>query len=63
LNGIGLMSIAVLAVGSCLLPLGVLTDNAMLTLLAVPFTVAGVLGLSDDLVLHNRISKKVLGLE
>jgi hypothetical protein len=63
LNGIGLMSIVLLAVGSCLLPLGVLTDNTMLSVLAVPFAVAGGLGLSDDLVMQNRISKKVLGLE
>ena len=61
MNGIGLMSLALLSVGS-LLPVGMMTGNSMLTALAVPFIVVGTLGLLDDLVFHEYLTKKVLGL-
>jgi len=56
------MSLALLSVGS-LLPVGMMTGNSMLTALAVPFIVVGTLGLLDDLVFHEYLTKKVLGLK
>jgi hypothetical protein len=60
-NGIGLMSLALLSVGS-LLPVGIMTGNSMLTALATLFIVAGTLGLLDDLVFNERLTKKLLRL-
>jgi hypothetical protein len=61
-NGIGLMSIALLSVGSLLL-MGFATGNLLLVALALPFFVAGTVGLLDDLVLEERLTKKLLGLK
>jgi hypothetical protein len=61
-NGIGLMSIALLSVGSLLL-MGFATGNLLLVGLALPFFVAGTVGLLDDLVLEERLTKKLLGLK
>lgn len=62
MNGIGLMSLALLSVGS-LLPIGFWTNNLVLVGLALPFAVAGTLGLLDDLVFKERLTKRLLGLK
>jgi hypothetical protein len=62
-NGIGLMAIVTLAVGCQLVIAGAVSGNMVSLVLGVPFALAGALGLADDLVLKEWLTKKLLGLE
>lgn len=63
MNGVGLMSLALLSVGTLLLPLGIARADPVLSVVAMPFAVVGGLGLADDLLFNERITKKLLGLD
>lgn len=63
MNGIGLMAGATLAVGVQLVMVGAATANTLSLWLGMPFAIAGFLGLADDLVFDERITKKLLGLK
>jgi hypothetical protein len=62
-NGIGLISLSALIVAIQLLAVGIATGNILSIAIGVPFAVVGLLGLTDDIVLNERITKKLLGLE
>jgi hypothetical protein len=57
------MSLALLSVGTLLLPLGIARADPVLSVVAMPFAVVGGLGLADDLLFNERITKKLLGLD
>jgi len=63
LNGIGLIASALLTVAVSVLPLGVLKKDWVMFWVAFPFAVLGGVGLADDLLNHDRLAKKLLGIE
>jgi len=60
MNGIGLISTVILSVALSLMPFGASTHNSVAVWVSVPFLVVGFIGLVDDLVLKERIIKKIL---
>jgi len=63
MNGVGLIGAALLSIGASLLPLSVSKADWLLTAAALPFAIVGVLGLIDDLLLHEKIIKAILGIK
>jgi hypothetical protein len=63
MNGIGLMSLALIGVGVQTLLVAITGASIALGGFAMPFLVVGVLGLADDLLFEERITKKLLGLK
>jgi hypothetical protein len=57
------MSLALLGVGVQMLLLAIVGAGMVLGGVGMPFVVVGVLGLADDLLFKERITKKLLGLK
>ena len=62
MNGIGLMAGTALAVGIQLVVVGASAGSMLSVSVGVPLALVGLVGLLDDLVFHERITKKVLGI-
>jgi hypothetical protein len=62
MNGIGLIGLVLLTAGITLLTSAITELNPILVFVSLPFSTVGVLGLVDDLVLQERITKKILGI-
>ena len=62
-NGIGLMGLAVFALGFTMFTLGIHRNDLILILASLPFSAVGVVALFDDLLYNEKITKRLLGLE
>lgn len=56
------MSGAALAVGIQLVMVGASAGSMLSVSIGVPIAIVGLVGLLDDLVFHERITKRVLGI-
>jgi len=63
MNEIGLLGLALLATGSPLLVSGIIHVSWVIAVLGLPFTVLGVLGLSDNFLFNNKLTKWVLKIK
>ena len=63
MNGLTLAGGMVLSIGLPIFIQGVLNNEVLTTLITLPLVVLGILGVVDDNVLDERITKWVLGMK
>jgi len=63
MNGLTLAGGMVLSIGLPIFIQGILNNEVLTTLITLPLVVLGILGVVDDNVLDERITKWVLGMK